>query len=143
MNAVSVPEALRGFRLICNGFHHLSPEQARACLRDAVDKGQGIAVAEIVDRSPSSLVMVALGISAELAVTPFIRPRRAWVRVTEAAGDTDEGDEGDEPARGTRRTVVELAGLDRSSGGDLDTEIDELERRIRAGSRTTTPEEKP
>jgi cytochrome c biogenesis protein len=47
----------------------------------------------------------------------FIRPRRAWVRVTEQPGGT----------------LVELAGLDRSSGGDLDAEIDELERRIRAG----------
>jgi cytochrome c biogenesis protein len=58
----------------------------------------------------------------------FIRPRRAWVRVTR----TDAGD---------RRTVVELAGLDRSSGGDLDTEIDELERRIRGTGTQHTPEE--
>jgi cytochrome c biogenesis protein len=58
----------------------------------------------------------------------FIRPRRAWVRV-----HTDPDDE--------RRTVVELAGLDRSSGGDLDAEIDELERRLRSGSTHDTPEE--
>jgi cytochrome c biogenesis protein len=58
----------------------------------------------------------------------FIRPRRAWVRVR-----PDPHDE--------RRTVVELAGLDRSSGGDLDTEIDELERRLRSGSTHDTPEE--
>ncbi|MFZ5846756.1 MAG: cytochrome c biogenesis protein ResB [Actinomycetota bacterium] len=44
----------------------------------------------------------------------FIRPRRAWVRVR-----SEEG-----------RTVVELAGLDRSAGGDLGEEIDELERLI-------------
>ncbi len=44
----------------------------------------------------------------------FIRPRRAWVRVRRDGG----------------RTVVELAGLDRSSGGDLADEIDELEARI-------------
>ena len=56
----------------------------------------------------------------------FIRPRRAWVRV-----GTDPEDE--------RRTVVELAGLDRSSGGDLDAEIDELERRLRSGSTHDTP----
>jgi cytochrome c biogenesis protein len=58
----------------------------------------------------------------------FIRPRRAWVRVR-----PDPEDE--------RRTVVELAGLDRSSGGDLDAEIDELERRLRSGSTHDTPEE--
>jgi cytochrome c biogenesis protein len=45
----------------------------------------------------------------------FIRPRRAWVRV----------------ARRDGRTVVELAGLDRSSGGDLAGEVDELERLVR------------
>jgi cytochrome c biogenesis protein len=44
----------------------------------------------------------------------FIRPRRAWVRVRRDGG----------------RTVVELAGLDRSSGGDLVEEVDELEARI-------------
>ena len=45
----------------------------------------------------------------------FIRPRRAWVRVS-------RGQDG--------RTVVELAGLDRSSGGDLAGEVDELERLV-------------
>ena len=54
----------------------------------------------------------------------FIRPRRAWVRVSRADG--------------SRRTVVELAGLDRSSGGDLASEIDELQRLV---SRTETPKE--
>ncbi|HSJ20038.1 MAG TPA: cytochrome c biogenesis protein ResB, partial [Nocardioidaceae bacterium] len=45
----------------------------------------------------------------------FIRPRRAWVRVRHEGG----------------RTLVELAGLDRSPGGDLAEEIDELETQIR------------
>ena len=48
----------------------------------------------------------------------FIRPRRLWLRVSRA-----EDDDG-EPGAG--RTVVELAGLDRSSGGDLAAEVDEL-----------------
>ncbi|MEO7423042.1 MAG: cytochrome c biogenesis protein ResB, partial [Ornithinibacter sp.] len=43
----------------------------------------------------------------------FIRPRRAWVRVSKGANG---------------RTVVELAGLDRSAGGDLAGEIDGLEK---------------
>jgi hypothetical protein len=77
VNAVSVPESLAGFRLVCNGFHHLQPEQARACLRDAVEKRRGIAVAELVDRSATSLLSIALGVSAELLVTPWIRPVRA------------------------------------------------------------------
>jgi cytochrome c biogenesis protein len=49
----------------------------------------------------------------------FIRPRRAWVRVTRKGG----------------RTVVELAGLDRSSGGNLGDEIDDLETRIKQEQR--------
>ncbi len=59
----------------------------------------------------------------------FIRPRRAWVRV------------GPDPERpqDPRRTVVELAGLDRSSGGDLDVEVDELEHRLRAESPQSDP----
>ena len=48
----------------------------------------------------------------------FIRPRRVWVRVA-----------GRRPEDGGR-TVVEVAGLDRSSGGDLADEVDELERLV-------------
>lgn len=52
----------------------------------------------------------------------FIRPRRAWVRVRREDG----------------RTLVELAGLDRSAGGDLADEVDQLEELIRHD----TPKEK-
>jgi cytochrome c biogenesis protein len=44
----------------------------------------------------------------------FIRARRIWVRAAARDG----------------RTVVELAGLDRSSGGDLADEVDELHRAV-------------
>ncbi|MGZ4438078.1 MAG: cytochrome c biogenesis protein ResB [Nocardioidaceae bacterium] len=56
----------------------------------------------------------------------FIRPRRAWVRVTRRGG----------------RTVVEVAGLDRSSGGDLGDEIDTLARAVsgRADDDSTSEE---
>jgi cytochrome c biogenesis protein len=62
----------------------------------------------------------------------FIRPRRAWVRVSRAA----DGD--DAP-----RTVVEVAGLDRSSGGDLGSEVDELERLVRGSPDERTERERP
>jgi len=52
----------------------------------------------------------------------FIRPRRAWVRVTRRGG----------------RTLVEVAGLDRSSGGSLGDEIDELERLVKQDGKETT-----
>jgi hypothetical protein len=76
VNATEVPESLRGFRLICNAFHHLPPAAARKCLADAVSHGQGIAVVEMVDRSATSLFGVTFGTSAVLAVTPFIKPLR-------------------------------------------------------------------
>jgi cytochrome c biogenesis protein len=75
-----------------------------------------------VSHSPGkgiALLGVLLGILGLLG-SLFIRPRRAWVRV----------------ARRDRRTVVELGGLDRSSGGDnaaLADEMDELARLIGSG----------
>jgi cytochrome c biogenesis protein len=65
-----------------------------------------------VSKSPGSgvalggMVLALTGLLGSL----FIRPRRVWVRVRR------DGD----------RTIVELAGLDRSSGGDLSGELDQL-----------------
>ncbi len=72
-----------------------------------------------VSNSPGkgiALLGVLLGILGLLG-SLFIRPRRTWARVRRRDG----------------RTVVELAGLDRSSGGagnDLGDSIDELERLV-------------
>lgn len=74
VDAQEVPADLRGFRLICNGFHHLKPAQARACLLDAVQKGSGVAVVELTHRSLLSMVQIAIGTGTLLAVTPFIKP---------------------------------------------------------------------
>jgi cytochrome c biogenesis protein len=52
------------------------------------------------------LVLAVTGLLGSL----FLRPRRAWVRARAAEG----------------RTVVEVAGLDRVSGGDLATDLDEI-----------------
>ncbi len=60
--------------------------------------GQKIALAGVV--------LALLGLLGSL----FIRPRRIWVRVRREGG----------------RTLVEVAGLDRSSGGDLSGEVDVL-----------------
>ena len=65
-----------------------------------------------VSHSPGkgvALAGVLLGIVG-LMLSLFVRPRRAWVRV----------------GRRDRRTVVEVGGLDRSSGGDLAGELDEI-----------------
>ncbi|MGH3331192.1 MAG: cytochrome c biogenesis protein ResB [Nocardioidaceae bacterium] len=65
--------------------------------------GKGIAL--------GGVLLALLGLLGSL----FIRPRRAWVRVSSRDG----------------RTLVEVAGLDRSAGGDLGDEVDELERLIK------------
>ena len=78
--------------------------------------GKGVAL--------GGVVLGILGLMGSL----FIRPRRAWVRVTRRQDDD-----------GARRTVVELAGLDRSSGGDLAGEVDELERLVRGSDGDTGP----
>jgi len=80
VDAQEVPEDLHGFRLVCNGFHHLKPEQARACLRDAVRQGRGVALLELTQRSWLSVLQVAFGTATQLLVTPFIKPFR-WSRL--------------------------------------------------------------
>ena len=52
------------------------------------------------------VVLALVGLLGSL----FIRPRRIWVRARREGG----------------RTLVEVAGLDRSAGGDLTGEIDAL-----------------
>ena len=86
---------------------------------DRVDRWVKLQVSD----SPGKAVAlggVLLGILG-LMGSLFIRPRRAWVRVTGPSGRP--GSSG--------RTVVELAGLDRGSGGDLAGEVDEIERLVR------------
>jgi hypothetical protein len=80
VDAQDVPSDLDGFRLVCNGFHHLRPEQARACLLDAVQKRHGVALVELTQRSALSVLQIAFGTATQLAVTPFIKPFR-WSRL--------------------------------------------------------------
>ena len=63
------------------------------------------------------VVLALLGLLASL----FIRPRRVWVRTRREGG----------------RTLVEVAGLDRSAGGDLTGEVDALAAEL--GSRPVVP----
>ena len=74
-----------------------------------------------VSRSPGDwvalvgVVLALLGLLGSL----FIRPRRVWVKVR-PADDSSGG-----------RTLVEVAGLDRSAGGDLGGEIDEISAKLK------------
>jgi hypothetical protein len=80
IDAQEVPLELEGFRLVCNGFHHLRPPQARACLLDAMTKRRGVALVELTHRSLLSMLQIALGTATQLLVTPFIKPFR-WSRL--------------------------------------------------------------
>lgn len=75
VNAMDVPVELKGFRLMCNSFHHFDPESAKKVLGDAVAKNQGIAVIEFVSRSVFGLVQVVFGVMILMFfLTPFVRP---------------------------------------------------------------------
>jgi cytochrome c biogenesis protein len=68
--------------------------------------GQGVALAGVI--------LALVGLLGSL----FIRPRRVWVRVRRRDADSTDGD-GD-------GTLVEVAGLDRSGGGDVPAELEEI-----------------
>ena len=89
------------------------PDGAGSIAFDGVDRWVKLQVSDSPGKHVALVgVLVAIvGLLGSL----FIRPRRTWVRVTRREG----------------RTFVELAGLDRSSGGDLKEEIDELENLLR------------
>ncbi len=79
-----------------------------------------------VSRSPGDyvalggVVLALVGLLGSL----FIRPRRVWVRVRRSGG----------------RTLVEVAGLDRTSGGDLAAELDSVVAALGGPAIETTPE---
>jgi len=103
----------KDFRLdIALGQTKQLPDGAGSITFDGVERWVKL---QVSDKPGKELALggVLLAITGLLG-SLFIRPRRAWVRVRSEGG----------------RTVVELAGLDRSSGGDLGDEIDELEALI-------------
>ncbi len=74
VDATNVPVELTGFRTIFTGFHHFRPDTARKVLEDAVNKGQGIGVFEITERSPGPILAMCLTWLMVLLMVPFIRP---------------------------------------------------------------------
>lgn len=74
IDATNVPSELHGVRIMLNTFHHLTPADARAVLKNAVESQEAIAVFEAVERSiPAIISMLFLPIVMWIA-TPFIRP---------------------------------------------------------------------
>ena len=72
-----------------------------------------------ISRTPGKLVALAGVVLALIGLlgSLFIRPRRIWVRAQQRDG----------------RTFVEVAGLDRSGGGDLAEELREIVRALETG----------
>lgn len=76
VDATDVPAELEGPRVIVNGFHQFRPEKARAILADAVEVGEPIAIFEIMERRPASILPTLLAPLFVLILTPFVRPFR-------------------------------------------------------------------
>lgn len=80
VDATACPPELDGFRIMCNSFHHLPPELAQRVLADAVAQRRGIAIFEMVGRSPHGFGQLIPGIPGIFLLTPFVRPFR-WDRI--------------------------------------------------------------
>lgn len=74
VDALHVPQELKGFRTQFLSFHHFRPDDARQILQNAVDSEQNIAIFESQERSAESLLAMLLSPLTVLLVTPFIRP---------------------------------------------------------------------
>ncbi|WP_446744823.1 class I SAM-dependent methyltransferase [Silvibacterium acidisoli] len=80
VDATQLPNDLRGFRTVVSSFHHFAPEAARAILRDAFERREGIAVLEVAQRDlRTAIATVALPLLA-LVTAPKIKPFR-WARI--------------------------------------------------------------
>ena len=80
IDATDVPDGMQGFRTLFSSFHHFPAAQARAVLRDAVEKRQGIGVFEATQRSAIAVLLMFITPLLIIISTPFIRPFR-WSRL--------------------------------------------------------------
>jgi hypothetical protein len=80
VDATAVPAELDGFRTLFTSFHHFRPAEARAILRDAVEKRVGIGVFEVTHRSARAVLFFCLAPLGFLILAPFTRPFR-WSRL--------------------------------------------------------------
>ena len=80
VDVMHLPAELTGFRTMFTSFHHFRPAEARAILRDAADRQQGIGVFEIPHRNLLTIFLTFLVSLVALLIVPFIRPFR-WSRL--------------------------------------------------------------
>jgi hypothetical protein len=80
VDAMKVPDELKGLRTMFTSFHHFSPEQARVILQNAVDAGEGIGVFELTRRAWSTIGLMFCWVLMLFVCRPWIRPFR-WSRL--------------------------------------------------------------
>jgi ubiquinone/menaquinone biosynthesis C-methylase UbiE len=74
VNAMDVPQDLKGFRTLFLSFHHFRPKDAKAILQNAVDTNQPIGIFEAQQRDIKNLAGMLLSPLSVLLLTPFIKP---------------------------------------------------------------------
>ncbi len=78
IDALNVPEYMRGMRTLFEGFHHFKPDQARAILKDAQEGGNAIGIFDAGLIPPFGILLLVLSpiltFLAYFMVTPFVKP---------------------------------------------------------------------
>lgn len=82
VDALNVPEEIKGMRLLFSSFHHFRPEAAKAILADASTKKESIGIFDAGNKSIFTLLFGVLLLQpfAFLLLTPFFKPFR-WSRL--------------------------------------------------------------
>jgi hypothetical protein len=80
VDAAHVPAELSGFRTIFSSFHHFPDSVAREILGDAVQSGEGFAMAEVTSRTLRAFAIMLLMPVLAWILTPRIQPFR-WSRL--------------------------------------------------------------
>jgi hypothetical protein len=77
VDARDVPPGLTGFRTLFTSFHHFSPHNAAAILKNAVQANQGIGIFEMTERRLSVILRVLITTPLiAIFLIPFCRPFR-------------------------------------------------------------------
>lgn len=80
VDALNVPESLKGLRTQFLSLHHFKPKQAQQILQNAVNNNSAIAIFEAQERNLKSTIFMLLSPINVLLITPFIKPFK-WGRI--------------------------------------------------------------
>ena len=80
VDAMAVPSGLQGLRTMFSAFHHFEPIRAAAIVKDAVSNRQPIAICEVTDRSPRSLLLALLTPLGVWLLTPRMKNKN-WAKL--------------------------------------------------------------